>query len=75
MIHALREDGRPAGNLAEPVAEDDVLDDLIVEQILEATPETLRASPALDAAVGIRNALLGGIVFWTLAAAAYFALG
>jgi hypothetical protein len=75
MVHALREDGRPAGNPAELVAEDDVLDDVIVEQILEATPETLRASPALDAAVGIRNALIGGVLFWALAAAAYFALG
>jgi hypothetical protein len=75
MARALRKDSRPAGNIAAPVKGDHTFDDTIVEQILDAT-EALHASPQpeSDPVVGIRNAVLGSVLFWAAIAAAYFVL-
>jgi hypothetical protein len=74
MARALRKDSRPASKIAESVDRDEALDDVTVEQILDATPEALGAPPESDPIVGIRNALLGGVLFWAAVAAAYFVL-
>jgi hypothetical protein len=76
MARALRKDSRPAGNIVTPVEydDDDALDDVTVEQILDATPEALGFLPEGDPIVGIRNALFGGVLFWAAVAAAYFVL-
>jgi hypothetical protein len=71
MARALRKDSRPAGDIAEPVEDNDALDDVTVARILDAGPET---SPASDPVVGIRNALLSGVLFWAAVAATYFVL-
>jgi hypothetical protein len=74
MARALRKDSRPARNIAKPVESDDALDDVTVGQILDATSDALPASPESDPVVGIRNALIGGVLFWAAVAAAYFVL-
>jgi hypothetical protein len=46
-----------------------------VEQILDAGSESAATRPRmLDAAIGIRNGVIGGVIFWAVVAAAYFAL-
>jgi hypothetical protein len=74
MARALRKDSRPAGNVAEPGVYDDELDDSAVTQILDATPDVLHPSLDSDPVVGIRNALIGGVLFWAAVAATYFVL-
>jgi hypothetical protein len=74
MARALRKDSRSAGSTAEPVENGEELDDATVEQILDATPDVLGASPESDPIVGIRNALVGSVLFWAAVAAAYFVL-
>jgi hypothetical protein len=78
MSQALREDGRPVDVPAQSFDnddyEDEVLDDSTVEQILDPTPDLHPDAPVVDAALGIRNALIGGIVFWAILATAYLAL-
>jgi hypothetical protein len=78
MGKALREDGRSVGVPApsfEGYFEDDaVLDEATVEQILDTGPEMSSEVPVLEAALGIRNALIGGIVLWLVIAIAYWVL-
>jgi hypothetical protein len=78
MSEALREDGRsvdvPAPSFESYFADEEVLDEATVEQILDTSPEMPSEAPVLDAALGIRNALIGGIVLWLVIATAYWVL-
>jgi hypothetical protein len=76
MARALRKSRRPDGNRPEPVKVGAALDaealpDTGVHEILDSDHESPRT---LDAAMGIRNGLIGGVIFWAVVAAAYFVL-
>ena len=77
MARALRKSSRPAGNIPEPLKVDtalgaEAMPDTGVHEILDSDRDSPRT---LDAARGIRNAVIGGVIFWALVAAAYFVLG
>jgi hypothetical protein len=46
-----------------------------IEAILDSRPESAAHPRMLDAAIGIRNGVIGGAVFWAAVAAVYFWLG
>jgi hypothetical protein len=74
MAQALRRANR-AVRIRRPSRDVEEMVGARVDEILDSGPESATRPRMLDAAIGIRNGVIVGAIFWAVAAAFYFVLG